>query len=82
MAGRPPKRSRTELSGRYLERSNYELAKSPDTGHRWAYRRIMARRIDSSGRRMAMAEWENTWEPEDELDGLVKALRRYARERW
>lgn len=107
VAGRSPKRSRTELSGCYLERSNQELAKSPsvvpesedlgpdndtsgpafdatngrDPGHRWAYRRIVARRIDSSGRRMAMVEWENTWEPEDELDGLKEALRQYARER-
>jgi hypothetical protein len=107
VAGRSPKRSRTELSGCYLERSNHELAKSPsvlpeledlgldngisesasgtengqDSGHRWAYRRIVARRIDPSGRRMAMVEWENTWEPEDELDGLKEALRQYARER-
>ncbi|KUL81634.1 hypothetical protein ZTR_09655 [Talaromyces verruculosus] len=107
VAGRPPKRSRTELDGCYLEKSNHELAKSPsmapgsedlgpdnedsesasdtengqDLGDRWEYRRIVARRIDSSGRRMAQVEWKNTWEPEDELDGLKRALRRYAKER-
>ena len=53
-----------------------------DSVDRWEYRRIVARRIDSSGRRMAMVEWKNTWEPEDQLDGLEKALRRYAQERW
>ncbi|QKX63204.1 uncharacterized protein TRUGW13939_10373 [Talaromyces rugulosus] len=51
------------------------------SGDRWEYRRIKARRIDSSGRRMARVEWKDTWEPEDELDGLKMALRRYARER-
>lgn len=48
---------------------------------RWEYRRIKARRIDASGRRMARVEWKDTWEPEDELDGLKMALRQYARER-
>lgn len=109
VAGQSPKRSRTELSGCYLDRSNHRLAKSSsvlpesenlgldndisesasdtedgqDSGHRWAYQRIVALRIDSSGCRMAMVEWGNTWEPEDELDWLKEALRqyRYARER-
>ncbi|KUL81609.1 hypothetical protein ZTR_10657 [Talaromyces verruculosus] len=106
---RPPKRSRTELGGHYLEHSNHEIAVSPsvvpesedfgsktgdsgpesesdaenlqDLGDRWEYRRIVARRINSSGRRMAQVEWKNTWEPEDELNGLKSALRRYAKER-
>jgi hypothetical protein len=57
-----------------------------DTDHhsgddRWQYRRIVARRVDSSGRRMALVEWEDTWEPEDELVGLKRALRQYARAR-
>ncbi|CRG92845.1 hypothetical protein PISL3812_09916 [Talaromyces islandicus] len=54
---------------------------APCSGDRWEYRRIKARRIDSSGRRMVRVEWEDTWEPEDQLDGLKMALRRYARER-
>ncbi|QKX64387.1 uncharacterized protein TRUGW13939_11561 [Talaromyces rugulosus] len=54
---------------------------APGFGTRWEYRRIKARRLDSSGRRMARVEWKDTWEPEDELDGLKEALRRYARER-
>jgi hypothetical protein len=54
---------------------------APGSGDGWEYRRIKARRIDSSGRRMARVEWKDTWEPEDELDGLKMALRRYARER-
>ncbi|KUL84831.1 hypothetical protein ZTR_07304 [Talaromyces verruculosus] len=48
---------------------------------RWQFRRIVARRMDPSGRRMALVEWENTWEPEEELGGLKRVLRRYARER-
>ncbi|KAI7968989.1 hypothetical protein EIK77_000874 [Talaromyces pinophilus] len=31
-----------------------------DLGDRWEYRRIVARRINSSGRRMAQVEWKNT----------------------
>ncbi|KUL81892.1 hypothetical protein ZTR_09524 [Talaromyces verruculosus] len=53
---------------------------NPDPGYRWVYRRIVARRIEPSGRRMAKVEWEDTWEPEIELEGLKNALRRYARE--
>jgi hypothetical protein len=45
------------------------------------YRRIVARHIDSSGRRMARVEWKNTWEPEDKLGGLKNALHQYTRER-
>lgn len=109
VAGRPPKRSKTELGGFYLERNSHELAKSPcvvpesedlgsdtedsesesesdtdsgqDLGDRWEYHRILARRIDSSGRRMALLEWKPTWEHEDQLDGLKRALRRYAKDR-
>ncbi|KUL81677.1 hypothetical protein ZTR_11126 [Talaromyces verruculosus] len=53
---------------------------NPDSGDRWVYRRVVARKIDSSGRRMAKVEWEDTWEPESELEGLKSALQRYARE--
>jgi hypothetical protein len=57
-----------------------------DAGHYsgddgWQYRRIVVRRIDASSRRMALVEWVNTWEPEDELGGSKRALRRYARVR-
>jgi hypothetical protein len=51
-----------------------------DPGARWVYRRIVARKIESSGRRMAKVEWEDTWEPERELEDLESALERYARE--
>jgi ribosomal protein L32 len=50
-------------------------------GDRWEYRRIVARRFDSTGRREALLEWEPTWVPEDEVGGLKRALRRYAKER-
>lgn len=53
---------------------------NPDPGDRWEYRRIVARKIEPSGRRMAKIEWEDTWEPESELAGLKTALLRYARE--
>ncbi|KAI7970972.1 hypothetical protein EIK77_008806 [Talaromyces pinophilus] len=51
-----------------------------DSGDRWMYRRIVERRIEPSGRRMAKVEWVDTWEPESELEGLKSALQRYARE--
>jgi hypothetical protein len=44
------------------------------SGDRWEYIRIVARRIDSSGRRMAKVRWKDTWEPEGELSGLETAL--------
>lgn len=44
------------------------------SGDRWEYIRIVARRIDSSGRRMAKVRWKDTWEPEGELNGLETAL--------
>ncbi|OKL55257.1 hypothetical protein UA08_09476 [Talaromyces atroroseus] len=48
---------------------------------RWQYRCILKRRLDSSGRRMALVRWEDTWESEDELGGVKRALRQYARAR-
>lgn len=52
-----------------------------DLGDRWEYRRIVARRIGSTGRREALLEWEPTWEVEEEVGDLKRALRRYAKER-
>lgn len=52
-----------------------------DLGDRWEYRRIVARRIGPTGRRETLLEWEPTWEPEDEVGDVKRALRRYAKER-
>jgi hypothetical protein len=42
--------------------------------NRWKYTRIIARRIDLSGRRMTKVQWKDTWEPESELSSLEMAL--------
>ncbi|KUL81463.1 hypothetical protein ZTR_09032 [Talaromyces verruculosus] len=53
---------------------------NPDPEYRWVYRRIVARKIDSSGRKMVKVEWEDTWELEPDPEGLTSALQRYERE--
>lgn len=72
---------KSEDLGSDTEDSESDTENVQDLGYRWEYRRIVARRIDSTGRRMALVEWENTWEPELGLNGLKKALRQYAKER-
>lgn len=55
-------------------KSDAETDGDEASGDRWEYKRIVARRIDSSGRRMAKVRWKDTWEPESELSGLETAL--------
>jgi hypothetical protein len=55
-------------------KSDAETDSDEASDGRWEYTRIVARRIDSSGRRMAKVRWKDTWEPEGELNGLETAL--------
>jgi hypothetical protein len=54
--------------------SGTEMDDDKISGGQWEYTRIVARRVDSSGRRMAKVRWKDTWEPEGELNGLETAL--------
>lgn len=61
--------------------SGSDIGDVQDLEDRWVYRRIVARRIGPTGRREALLEWKTTWEPEDEVGDVKRALRRYAKER-
>ncbi|KAH8695692.1 hypothetical protein BGW36DRAFT_453817 [Talaromyces proteolyticus] len=72
--------SESEELGSNLENSDSDA--EPDNDDEdprslWEYTRIVARRVDSSGRKFVRVKWKATWEPEDELNGLKTALRLY-----
>ncbi|PCG88215.1 Hypothetical protein PENO1_111450 [Penicillium occitanis (nom. inval.)] len=85
-----PTRARSSLMTSELEKYRPGIAadefdpntdcNNPDPEYPWMYRRIVGRKIDSSGRKMVKVEWEDTWELECDLEDLTSALQRYERE--